>query len=164
MKIKTNVRFASSIGFSKNLWTYQGFFLVTFKFYTFGLWFNYNHWVEICYFIPLVHVSFIDVGLGISIKNLNFDFLGQVFQYCLLDFKVCRLRFALGFLLKMFHIHFLQEECFNRVHIWRVEISSVDNIYIYIYPCYMFKLEYVIFINMSMLEKVWMSVQTYTLV
>ena len=28
----------------------------------------------------------------------------------------------------------------------------------------MFKLEYVIYINMSMLEKVWTSVQTYTLV
>ena len=164
MKIKTNVRFASSIGFSKNLWTYQWFFLMMFKFYTFGLWFNYNHWVEVCYFVPLVHVSFIDVESEISIKNLNFSFLGQVFQYCLLGFKVCRLRFALGFLLKMFHIHFLQEECFNRVHIWRVEISSVDNIYIYIYPCYMFKLEYVIYINMSILEKVWMSVQTYTLI
>ena len=162
MKIKTNVRFASSIRFSKNLWIYQGFLLVTFNFFTFGLWFNYNHWVGVCYFIPLVHVSFIDVGSGIFIKNLNFSFLGQVFQYCLLGLKGCRLRFASGFLLKMFNIHFLQEDRFNRVHIWRVEISSVD--YIYIYPCYMFKLEYVIFINMSMLEKVWMSVQTYTLV
>ena len=130
MKIKTNVKFASTIGFSKNLWTYQGFFLVTFKFYTFGLWFNYNQWVEICYFIPLVHVLFIDVGSGIFIKNLNFSFLGQVFQYCLLGFKVCRLRFALGFLLKMFHIHFLQEEHFKRVHIWWVEISYIDYIYI----------------------------------
>ena len=135
---------------------------MTFNFFTFGLWFNYNHWVEVCYFIPLVHVSFVDVGSGISIKNLNFSFLGQVFQYCLLSLKVYRLRFALGFLLKMFHIHFLQEDRFNRVHIWRVEISSVE--YIYIYTCYMFKLEYVIYINMSILEKVWMSVQTYTLV
>ena len=50
MKIKINVRFASSIGSSKNLWTYQGFFLVAFKFYTFGSWFNYNHWVGVCYF------------------------------------------------------------------------------------------------------------------
>ena len=132
MKIKTNVRCASSIRFSKNLWIYQGFLLVTFNFFTFGLWFNYNHWVEICYFIPLVLVSFIDVGSGISIKNLNFSFLRQVFQYCLLSLKVYRLRFALGFLLKMFHIHFLQEDRFNRVHIWRVEISSVEYIYIHV--------------------------------
>ena len=156
------MRLTSSLGSLLNLWTYQGFFLVAFKFYTFGLWFNYNHWVEVCYFVPLVHVSFIDVESEISIKNLNFSFLGQVFQYCLLGFKVYRLRFTSGFLLKMFYIHFLQEERFNRIHIWRVEISSVD--YIYIYPCYMFKLEYVIYLNMSMLEKVWMSVQTYTLV
>ena len=91
MKIKTNVRFASSIGFSKNLWTYQRFFLVAFKFYTFSSWFNYNHWVEICYFTPLVRVSFIDVGSGFSIKNMNFSFLGQVFQYCLFGLKACQL-------------------------------------------------------------------------
>ena len=148
MKIKTNVRFASSVGFSKNLWTYQGFFLVTFKFYNFGLWFNYNHWVDVCNFIPLVHVSFIDVGSGFSMKNLNFSFLRQVFQYCLLGLKACQLRFASGFQLKMFHIHFLQEECFSRVHLWfsrvhlwGVEISSADIIYIYIY----------IYIHISML-------------
>ena len=29
-----------------------------------------------------------------SIKNLNFSFLGQLFQYCLLGLKACRLRFA----------------------------------------------------------------------
>ena len=143
MKIKTNVRFASSIGFSKNLWTDWGFFLVMFKFYTFGLWFNYNHWVKVCYFIHLVHVSFIDVGLGISIKNLNFSFLGQGFQFCLLGLKGCRLRFASGFLLKMFNIHFLQEDRFNRVHIWRVEISSVEYIYIHVicltWVCYIYK-------------------------
>ena len=44
--------------------------------YTFGSRFNYEHWVRV------------------SIKNLNFRFLGQVFQYCLLGLKVCRLRFA----------------------------------------------------------------------
>ena len=33
------------------------------------------------------------MGQG-SIKNLNFSFLGQVFQYCLLSLKACRLRFA----------------------------------------------------------------------
>ena len=70
MKIKTNVRFASFIGSSKNLWTYQGFFLVAFKFYTFGSWFNYNHWVEVCYFMPLVYVSFIDVGLGFFLSKI----------------------------------------------------------------------------------------------
>ena len=49
---------------------------MAFKFYTFGLCFNYNHWVEVCYFILLGRISFIDVGLGFSIKNLNFSFLG----------------------------------------------------------------------------------------
>ena len=44
--------------------------------YTFSSRFDYNHWVRV------------------SIKNLNFSFLEQVFQYCLLDLKVCRLRFA----------------------------------------------------------------------
>jgi hypothetical protein len=77
MKIKENVRFVSSIGYSENLWTYQGFFVVAFKFYTFGSWFNYNHWVGICYFIPLVLISFMNVGSGFSIKNLNFNFLGE---------------------------------------------------------------------------------------
>ena len=43
--------------------------------YTFGSLFNYKRWVRI------------------SIKNLNFSFLGQVFEYCLLDFNACRLRF-----------------------------------------------------------------------
>ena len=31
----------------QELWTYQGFFLVAFKFYTFGSWFHYNHWVKV---------------------------------------------------------------------------------------------------------------------
>ena len=31
---------------------------------------------------------------GFSTKNLNFSFLGQLFQYCLLGLKACRLRFA----------------------------------------------------------------------
>jgi len=85
---------------------------VAFKFYTFGLCLNYNHWVRVCsfipsildsiiiigsgfyYFIPSVRVSFINVRSGFSIKNLNFSFLGQIFQYCLLGLKACRLRFA----------------------------------------------------------------------
>ena len=33
------------------------------------------------------------MGQG-SIKNMNFSFLGQVFQYWLLGFKACQLRFA----------------------------------------------------------------------
>jgi hypothetical protein len=37
----------------------------------------YNHWVGVCYFIPSVRVSFINVELGFSIKNLNFSFLGE---------------------------------------------------------------------------------------
>ena len=53
--------------------------------YTFGSWFNYNHWVKVCLYLWFVF------HLG---KNLNFSFLGQVFQYCLLGLKVCRLRFA----------------------------------------------------------------------
>ena len=42
----------------------------------------------------MVRVSIINVGLGFSINNLNFSFLGQLFQYCLLDLKARRLRFA----------------------------------------------------------------------
>jgi hypothetical protein len=34
--------------------------------------------------IPLVRVLIINVGSGFAIKNLNFSFLGSVFQYCLL--------------------------------------------------------------------------------
>jgi hypothetical protein len=50
--------------------------------------FNYNHWVRVCYFIPLVRVSFINVGSGFFIKkNMNFSFLKQVIQYCLLGLK-----------------------------------------------------------------------------
>ena len=44
--------------------------------YTFGSHFNYKHWVKV------------------SIKNLNFSFFGQLFQYHLLGLKMCRLRFA----------------------------------------------------------------------
>ena len=44
--------------------------------YTFGSHFNYKHWVKV------------------SIKNLNFSFFGQLFQYYLLGLKMCRLRFA----------------------------------------------------------------------
>ena len=43
--------------------------------------------------IPLVRVSLINVGSRFY-QNLNFSFLGQVFQYCLLGLKACRLRFA----------------------------------------------------------------------
>ena len=74
-------------------WTYQRFFLVAFKLYTFGSRFTYKRWVRIFY------------------QNLNFSFLGQVFQYfCwvlkhvdwgsqhipifLLGLKACLLRFA----------------------------------------------------------------------
>ena len=44
--------------------------------YSFGSHFNYKHWVKV------------------SIKNLNFSFFGQLFQYYLLGLKMCRLRFA----------------------------------------------------------------------
>ena len=44
--------------------------------YAFGLRFIYKHWVEGCY------------------QNLNFSFLGQVFQYYLLGLKACQLKFA----------------------------------------------------------------------
>ena len=44
--------------------------------YTFGSHFDYKHWVKV------------------SIKNLNFSFFGQLFQYYLLGLKMCRLRFA----------------------------------------------------------------------
>ena len=44
--------------------------------YTFGSHFNYKHWVKV------------------FIKNLNFSFFGQLFQYYLLGLKMCRLRFA----------------------------------------------------------------------
>ena len=44
--------------------------------YTFGSLFIYKCWVRV------------------SIKNLNFSFFGQVFQYYLLGLKTCRLRFA----------------------------------------------------------------------
>ena len=64
----------------QKLWTYQGFFLMAFKFYTFSLWFSYNHWVEVCYLQTL--------GQGLY-QNLNFSFLGQIFQYYLLGLKVC---------------------------------------------------------------------------
>ena len=43
--------------------------------------------------ILLVRVSLINVGLGFY-QNLNFSFLGQLFQYCLLGLKACWLRFA----------------------------------------------------------------------
>ena len=44
--------------------------------YTFGSLFIYKRWVRV------------------SIKNLNFSFFGQIFQYHLLGLKTCRLRFA----------------------------------------------------------------------
>ena len=77
----------------QELWTYQGFFLVGFKLYTSGSWFNYNHWVNVLY-LYLCFVSIINVGSRFSTKNMNFSFLGQLFQYYLLGLKACRLRFA----------------------------------------------------------------------
>ena len=44
--------------------------------YTFGSRFDYKCWVKVLY------------------QNLNFSFLGQLFRYCLLGHKACRLRFA----------------------------------------------------------------------
>ena len=58
----------------QELWTYQGFFLVTFKLYTFDSWFNYNHWVKVL-LISLVRVSLINVGSGFSIKIWILAFL-----------------------------------------------------------------------------------------
>ena len=86
MKIKTNMRFTSSIGSSKNLWTYQGFFLVALKFHTFSLWFNYNHWVEVLLYTSGSHFIYRH-WVGVFYKNLNFSFLWQIFQYCLLGLK-----------------------------------------------------------------------------
>ena len=86
MKIKTNMRFTSSIGSSKNLWNYQGFFLVALKFYTFNLWFNYNHWVEVLLYTFGSHFIY-RRWVGVFYKNLNFSFLGQIFQYGLLGLK-----------------------------------------------------------------------------
>ena len=60
----------------QELWTYQGFFLMAFKLYTFGSWFNYNHWVKVL-LIPLVHISLINVGSGFSIKIWILAFLGK---------------------------------------------------------------------------------------
>jgi hypothetical protein len=47
-------------------------------FYTFSSWFNYNHWVEVCYFIPSICISIYKRWVGVFIKNLNFSFLGQI--------------------------------------------------------------------------------------
>ena len=44
--------------------------------YTFGSCFDYKRWIRVFY------------------KNLNLSFLGQLFQYCLLGLKACRLRFV----------------------------------------------------------------------
>ena len=60
----------------QELWTYQGFFLVAFKLYTFGSWFNYNHWVKVL-LIPLVRVSLINIGSEFSIKIWILAFLGK---------------------------------------------------------------------------------------
>ena len=77
----------------QELWTYQGFFLVAFKLYTFGSWFHCNHWVKVCYLYFWFAFHLWTLGQG-SIKNLYFSFLGQLFQYCLLGLKSCQLRFA----------------------------------------------------------------------
>ena len=60
----------------QELWTYQGFFLMAFKLYTFGSWFNYNHWVKVL-LIPLVRVSLINIGSRFSIKIWILAFLGK---------------------------------------------------------------------------------------
>jgi hypothetical protein len=68
---------------------------VAFKFYTFSSWFSYNHhWVDVCYFIPLIHVLFINVGLGVAIKNMNFSFLRSVFHIVCWVSKAYQLKFA----------------------------------------------------------------------
>ena len=77
----------------QELWTDQGFFLVAFKLYTFGSWFNYNHWVKVCYLYFWFAFRLQMLGQGFY-QNLNFSFLRQVFQYCLLGLNACRLRFA----------------------------------------------------------------------
>ena len=74
---KKNVRFVSSLSFSVNLWTYQGLFLVAFKFYTF----SHDSVIIIgsgfVIFIPSICVSFISVGLGCSIKILILPLFGK---------------------------------------------------------------------------------------
>ena len=77
----------------QELWTYQRFFLMAFKFYTFGSWFSYNHWVEVWYLYLWFVFYLLTLGRGFY-QNLNFSFLRQVFQYYLLGFKACWLRFA----------------------------------------------------------------------
>ena len=51
------------------------------------------------------------LGQG-SIKNLNFSFLRQVFQYCLLGLNACRLRFASHIFLYLVVILFWLCFCF----------------------------------------------------
>ena len=77
----------------QELWTYQRFFLMAFKFYTFGSWFSYSHWVEVWYLYLWFVFYLLTLGRGFY-QNLNFSFLRQVFQYYLLGFKACWLRFA----------------------------------------------------------------------
>ena len=88
------MRFVSSISSSVNLWTYQGFFPVAFKFYTFGSWFFHNHWVGVCYLYTFNLRFIYKRWVGVFYQNSDFSFLGQVIQYCLLGLKACLLRIA----------------------------------------------------------------------
>ena len=74
------MRFASSIGSSKNLWTYQGFFLVVLKFYTFGSWFHHNHWIEVLLLYTFSSHLIINVGSEFAIKS-EFLLSWVYFQY-----------------------------------------------------------------------------------
>ena len=94
LNTKKNVRFVSSISSSVNLWTYQGFFLVAFKFYTFGSWFFHNHWVGVCYLYTFNSRFIYKRWVVVFYQNSDFSFLGQVIQYCLLGLKACLLRIA----------------------------------------------------------------------
>ena len=81
----------------QELWTYQGFFLVAFKLYTFGSWFNYNHWVKVLLLILLVRVSIINVGSGFLSKIWISVFLGKYFNIFVgsqsVSIEVCIIRY-----------------------------------------------------------------------
>ena len=68
--------------------------------------------------IHLVCVSLINVGSGFY-QNLNFSFLGQLFQYYLLGLNACRLRFASmgnGESIKIYGDNWLPIASFSGVH------------------------------------------------
>ena len=74
---KKNVRFVSSISSLVNLWTYQGFFLVAFKSYTFDSWFIYNHWVGVCYLYTFDSSFIYKRWIGVFYQILILVFLGK---------------------------------------------------------------------------------------